>query len=100
MKGIFLVMGTLMSAFFFNTMTAVVIIGPERLENPQALRGPRVSSFPYISGDTFRAACDFIIDEKQIPFDTDAVKDGDAIFLKTDLLSFFFKEVHPHIKKQ
>lgn len=60
----------------------------------------RPSSYPYIAGDTFRAVCDFIIDETNVPFDTDLVKDGDTIFVKHNkiFLDFFFGKVHPKIK--
>lgn len=60
----------------------------------------RASSYPYISGDTFRAACDFIIDEEESTFNTNLVNDGDTIFLRTNMMSFFFKEIHPFIGKK
>jgi hypothetical protein len=59
----------------------------------------RLSSFPYLSGDTFRAACDFCIDERQIPFDPEMINDGDTIFLSGYALYFFFLVIHPKIKK-
>jgi len=62
----------------------------------------RSSSYPYISGDTFRAVCDFIIDETNIPFDPKYVNDGDTIFVKhqKEFLDFFFKNIHPLIKSK
>lgn len=81
-------------------LKALIITYPEKWEHPQALSGPRKSSYPYISGDTFRAYCDFVIDEKRVPFDTDKVKDGSTIFLNADSLEFFFTQVHPHITKR
>lgn len=60
----------------------------------------RKSSSPYISGDTFRSICDFIIDEARIPFDPVHVQDGDIIFLNADFMNYFFSEVHQHIKSR
>ena len=60
----------------------------------------RLSSEPYISGDTFRKYSDFIFDETQ-RFDPEAVKKGDIIFLATGGehdLKVFFTEFHPKIK--
>ncbi|MCL4360887.1 hypothetical protein M1446_00855 [Candidatus Dependentiae bacterium] len=58
----------------------------------------RHSSYPYISGDTFRTICNFIIDETEIPFDPDKVKQGDIIFICPRLLEPFFKYYHPLIQ--
>jgi len=60
----------------------------------------RLSSYPYISGDTFRSFCDFVIDKTNRFINPDEVKDGDTIFIsaQTALLDFFFKNVHPKIK--
>jgi hypothetical protein len=55
------------------------------------------SSYPYISGDTFRAFCDHIYDEKCKVVIPDQVKYGDTIFLKTDYIGEFFEYVHPNI---
>jgi len=60
-------------------------------------RERRVSSYPRITGDTFRAFCDHIIDETQIPFDPERVKKGDTIFVNGNLLESFFEIVYPHI---
>lgn len=57
----------------------------------------RASSYPYVSGDTFRSICTFIIDEEEIPFDPHMVKPGDVIFIKTDYLDHFFTKFHPYI---
>lgn len=83
-----------------NELVCKIIDIPEVKVPQDVLNSQRKSSAPYISGDTFRAFCNFIIDEKQIPFNTDLVKDGDTIFLKTDLMAFFFTEVHPFITKK
>jgi hypothetical protein len=57
----------------------------------------RISSYPYISGDSFRSIAQFVIDEMRLPFKPSTVKNGDIIFLKTDLLDYFFNELHPRI---
>lgn len=58
----------------------------------------RKSSYPYITGDTFRSICDFIIDEERIPFNPELVKDGDIVFLNADYMDFFFSQIHDRIK--
>ncbi len=63
----------------------------------QAFAQNRASSAPYVSGDTFRAYADFVIDETNLPFSPDKVAPGSTIFLKTDYLDHFFREIHPHI---
>lgn len=57
----------------------------------------RNSSAPYISGDTFRAYADFVIDETHMHFSPSAVKPGNTIFLKIDYLAQFFEHLHPKI---
>jgi len=57
----------------------------------------RKSSAPYLSGDTFRSYADFIIDETEAPFSPENVTSGSTVFLKTDYLEYFFKEIHPCI---
>ncbi len=83
-----------------NTSKSEVFIPPrvyihsvEPLQNSK-----RLSSYPYLAGDTFRQLAKFYIDELQLPFNPDQVKDGDIIFLKTTLLEWFCKEIHPRIK--
>ena len=63
----------------------------------QALLFARPSSYPYISGDTFRAFCDYIYDETGNTIIPENILYGDTIFLKTDYLSDFFKDIHPKI---
>jgi len=58
----------------------------------------RFTSLPYISGDTFRSLANHIIDELRMPLDPNAIEDGDIIFLKTELLDYFFTTIHPRIK--
>jgi hypothetical protein len=58
---------------------------PDRRPNP-----------PYITGDGFRGACDFIIDETNLAFLPRRVEPGDVIFVKTDFLPYFFR-VYQHL---
>lgn len=58
----------------------------------------RVSCYPYLSGDTFRAFCDHIFDETKTYIDVDAIQPGDTIFLVADMVPYFFQEVYKHIK--
>jgi hypothetical protein len=60
--------------------------------------GPRVSSAPYISGDSFRAIADCLFDETSRILDPYLVKKGDIIFVKTDYLQEFFTKIHPWIQ--
>lgn len=59
----------------------------------------RESSAPFVSGDTFRNACDHIFDEDASNFIAEKVKEGDTIFVKgsRDFLARFFKLYHPNI---
>ncbi|MCX6712937.1 MAG: hypothetical protein NTY66_01880 [Candidatus Vogelbacteria bacterium] len=58
---------------------------------------PRPGSFPYISGDGFRQIADRIYDEtgKCRP---EEIAAGNIVFVKSDYLHEFFRDVHPLIK--
>ncbi|CAF3362312.1 unnamed protein product [Rotaria socialis] len=58
----------------------------------------RNSSYPYISGDTFRAFADYLYDETRQD-KLSLVKYGEIIFVKTDNLFNFFKSPFDSIKK-
>lgn len=58
----------------------------------------RSSSYPYVTGDTFRVFADHIIDETTHACRPEHIKKGDVVFLKTDYLGYFFSEIHPRIK--
>ena len=58
----------------------------------------RISSAPYITGDTIRAQCDWIIDETMPIFDPTLVRDGDILFLNANWCAFFFEKIHPQIE--
>jgi len=58
----------------------------------------RPSSEPFISGDTFRKYCDFVLDEASNNFNPAAVKLGDTIFVGLKYLDKFFDQYHSKIK--
>lgn len=60
----------------------------------------RVPTYPYITGDTFRDYCDFVLDETNLAFNPDDVKEGSTIFLTASpfILTEFFKYCHPKIQ--
>lgn len=59
--------------------------------------GKRDPSPPYITGDGFRAHCDYILDETGCTIEPNNVAHGDTIFVKTDLLGTFFDKFHDSI---
>jgi hypothetical protein len=58
----------------------------------------RNSSYPFISGDTFRAFSDYIYDETRED-NLASVQYGDVIFVKADVLSKFFSSAFKSIPK-
>lgn len=58
----------------------------------------RPSSFPFISGDSFRYIANHIYDETNQNLDPKKIKNSDIIFLKTDYLNSFFSAIHPKIE--
>ncbi len=59
----------------------------------------RLSSKPFVSGDSFRKLSDFVLDETST-FNPVNVSDGDLIFVKTDYIELFFKSYYSKIKKK
>lgn len=58
----------------------------------------RRTSFPFISGDGFRAFCDHICEDfNRCRMTPEAVKDGEAVFVKTDFVDFFAQSVTDRI---
>jgi len=57
----------------------------------------RRPSYPLITGDGFRDSSDFIYDETERSFDPGKVTRGDIIFVKTDFIGEFFRNIHPKI---
>lgn len=60
----------------------------------------RPSSYPFISGDTFRSIANHIVDETKQTLNPNHVKPYDIIFLKTDCVCEFFEHFHPKITAQ
>ncbi len=56
----------------------------------------RISSYPYVSGDTFRKYSQHVLDETS-DLKVKDVKKGDIVFVKTDYLESFFIELMPKI---
>ena len=59
----------------------------------------RLSSKPYISGDTFRSFADHIFDETK-KFKPEKVKNNDVVFVKTDYLIDYLKNIHKKINSR
>ncbi|MDE3045943.1 MAG: hypothetical protein KGJ02_04795 [Verrucomicrobiota bacterium] len=59
---------------------------------------PRGSIAPFISGDTFRAYCDFAFDELLPRFHPGLAKGRSTIFVSGEMLGKFFEKMHPHIR--
>ena len=59
----------------------------------------RPSSFPVISGDTFRKISDHIFDETET-LNISKIKHNDVVFLKGTLIKQFFLHYHPKIKNK
>jgi hypothetical protein len=57
----------------------------------------RRPSPPYISGDGFRAHCDFVFDKLSKKIGVTKIKEGDAIFVQPECLPRFFRRKHPKI---
>lgn len=58
----------------------------------------RDTSYPYISGDTFRSFADHVYDETMHHFFPKYVLEGDVVFVKTDYIDIFLSQYHPKIE--
>lgn len=58
----------------------------------------RRSCAPFVSGDAFRAYADHAYDELATSLNPAEISAGQTIFIKTDRLEEFFRDVHPHIQ--
>ncbi|MFC1841579.1 glycosyltransferase [Candidatus Dependentiae bacterium] len=69
------------------------------LDEIPSVHSQRISSYPYISGDTFRSFCNFIIDKTNRFLDPYEIQDGDTVFIANHevFLNFFFENIHPKI---
>lgn len=52
---------------------------------------------PFVSGDGFRAYCDYVFDETDTSLDPRTVKPHSTIFVKGDYLGRFFSQIHPRL---
>ncbi len=59
----------------------------------------RPSSYPYISGDSFRKLADYIY-EAGLSFDPKTVKKGDIVFVCQEMLTDYFTKIHPSIESK
>lgn len=59
---------------------------------------PRPSSHPFLSGDSFRALADWRFDETE-KVRAEQIRQGDIVFLKTDLLEQYQAQVHRAVTK-
>jgi len=58
---------------------------------------PRPTSYPYISGDSFRKIADHVYDETA-KCQPENIKAGQIVFVKSDLLGNYFQDYHPKIE--
>jgi hypothetical protein len=58
------------------------------------------TSFPFVSGDDFRAICDFVLDDNGLAFLPSQVHENALIFVKAypSLVDYFFRQIHPRIR--
>jgi hypothetical protein len=52
---------------------------------------------PFVSGDAFRASCDYIFDETDTSLDPGHVGPKSTLFVKGDYLGRFFERIHPYL---
>lgn len=86
--------------FFFNLSYTQPVTIPKQYVYPGIPfdASKRISSDPYITGDTIRAQCDWILDETMQTFDPELLCNGDIVFLNANWHAFFFEKIHPLIK--
>lgn len=58
----------------------------------------RTPSPPYITGDAFRAHCDYILDESNPELSVEEIGDRSTIFVGTHFLGVFFENYHSQIQ--
>ena len=59
----------------------------------------RPSSYPYVSGDAFRSISDHVYDEAK-KLDPLEVGLNNIVFVKTDLIYLYFRNIHPKIQNK
>jgi hypothetical protein len=68
------------------------------LRTTYAMTGVRPTSYPYISGDGFRALADHV-HETGRRFDVKEVREGDIVFVESGLIHGYFSNIHRTISK-
>jgi hypothetical protein len=61
---------------------------------------PRPTSYPYITGDGFRALAQHTYDDFDENIKADTIKNRDIVFIGNSRIKKFLQEIHPHIKNQ
>ncbi len=57
----------------------------------------RTPCLPFVSGDAFRAYCDYVFDEENNFLNPLFIQPNSTIFVKGDYLEKFFNQIHPYI---
>jgi hypothetical protein len=75
-----------------------VIAAPACATPPKPVMQPRITSEPFISGDTFRTNCHFILDDtSDSNFEPKQMWNNCIVFVKTDFIVQFIKTLVPQI---
>lgn len=64
----------------------------------KSLQLHRPASYPYLSGDGYRAIAEHVYDQF-FGFAPEEVRERDIVFVRNNLIQDFFATVHPHIEK-
>lgn len=89
----------LILSIHINSKQFVPPLGLREAHIPIALDpNQRSSHYPLVTGETFRAFADFVIDETTSSFDSEQLKTGDTIFVGMPYLNFFLGTILPHIR--
>lgn len=86
------VIGKIMSAFQIAFKSPDRLVPFLRRSINRCIRR-RPSSAPFLSGDTFRSFADYVWDSQSLFLNPTRVKEGDVIFLESDLLQDFSQKV-------
>lgn len=71
-----------------------------KIPKSNTLSKARPTSYPFLSGDTFRDFADHVWDEDAENFNPSSVRERDVIFLPTHRVTDFFEIFHPKIKNK
>lgn len=91
----------LLPFFYLHILIAITVHAPEEPYKEYCLyeddRDIAVDLYPYITGTSYRAMADHVIDSHKPYLDLDAIHIGDSIYCAVWYLPWFFKEVHDQI---